>query len=63
MLCPVKGALIPVLVTFTNPDDPATARAVPPDGMAAALGKDFTSMASRSRWCRMVFGRSISEGR
>jgi hypothetical protein len=38
---PVTGALIPVLVTFTNPDDPATARAVPPDDLEAALGKGF----------------------
>jgi hypothetical protein len=38
---PVKGALIPVLVTFTNPDDPATARAVPPDDLEAAVGKGF----------------------
>jgi len=38
---PVKGALIPVLVTFTNPGDPATARAVPPDDLEAALGKGF----------------------
>jgi hypothetical protein len=38
---PVTGALIPVLVTFTNPDDPATARAVPPDDLEAALRKGF----------------------
>jgi hypothetical protein len=38
---PVQGALIPVLLTFSDPGNPATARAVPPDGMAAALGKGF----------------------
>ena len=38
---PVTGALIPVLVTFISPDDPATARAVPPDDLEAALGKGF----------------------
>jgi hypothetical protein len=38
---PVTGALIPVLVTFSDPGDPATARAVPPDGVEAALGKGF----------------------
>ena len=38
---PVQGALIPVLVTFVDPGNPATARAVPPDGMEAALGKGF----------------------
>ena len=38
---PVQGALIPVLVTFTVSGNPATARAVPPDGVEAALGKGF----------------------
>lgn len=38
---PVTGALIPVLVTFTDLSDPATARAVPPDDMEAGLGKGF----------------------
>ena len=38
---PLTGALIPVLVTFISPDDPATARAVPPDDLEAALGKGY----------------------
>lgn len=38
---PVTGALIPVLVTFTNPTDPGSARAVLPDDMAAAVGDGF----------------------
>ncbi len=38
---PVTGALIPVLVTFADPNDPATARAVPPDDLAAAFGNGF----------------------
>jgi hypothetical protein len=38
---PVQGALIPVLVTFANPADPRTARAVPPDQLEAALGRGF----------------------
>jgi hypothetical protein len=38
---PVTGALIPVLVTFAAPGDPASARAVPPDDLEAALGKGF----------------------
>jgi hypothetical protein len=38
---PVTGALIPVLVTFAVSGDPASARAVPPDDLAAALGKGF----------------------
>jgi hypothetical protein len=38
---PVTGALIPVLVTFADPSDPATMRTVPPDDLVAALGKGF----------------------
>lgn len=38
---PVTGTLVPVLVTFRDPGDPATARAVPPDGVEAALGSGF----------------------
>jgi hypothetical protein len=38
---PVTGALVPVLVTFADPNDPATARAVLPDEMAGALGNGF----------------------
>jgi hypothetical protein len=38
---PVTGALIPVLVTFADPNDPATARNVGPDDLEAAFGKGF----------------------
>jgi hypothetical protein len=38
---PVTGALIPVLVTFTDPKNPATARAVLPDDIGAVLGSGF----------------------
>jgi hypothetical protein len=38
---PVTGALIPVLVTFTDPRNPSTARAVLPDDVGAALGSGF----------------------
>jgi hypothetical protein len=38
---PVTGGLIPVLVTFAASGDPASARAVPPDDLAAALGNGF----------------------
>jgi hypothetical protein len=38
---PVTGALIPVLVTFTDLGDPATARTVQPDDLEAALGRGF----------------------
>ena len=38
---PVTGALIPVLVSFTDPRDPGSARTVSPDDLAAALGNGF----------------------
>jgi hypothetical protein len=38
---PVQGAVMPVLVTFTDPADPGTARVVPPNDLEAALGKGF----------------------
>jgi hypothetical protein len=36
---PVTGEVIPVLVSFADAADPATARVVSPDGVEAALGK------------------------
>ncbi|QDW38477.1 hypothetical protein FFI89_015800 [Bradyrhizobium sp. KBS0727] len=38
---PVKGALIPVLVSFGDPANPATARVVLPDDLAAVLGNGY----------------------
>lgn len=38
---PVTGAVMPVLVTFTDPADPGTAHVVPPDDLEAAFGKGF----------------------
>jgi hypothetical protein len=38
---PVTGVLIPILVTFTDLSDPATARTLPPDDLGAVLGKGF----------------------
>src|ERR1700738_1131547 len=38
---PVTGALIPVLVAFTDPNDPGTARAVRPDDLETGLGRGF----------------------
>jgi hypothetical protein len=38
---PVKDALIPVLVTFADPANPGTARAISPDDAEAALGKGY----------------------
>jgi hypothetical protein len=40
-VAPVTGALIPVLVTFAVSSDPASARMVPPDDLATALGNGF----------------------
>jgi hypothetical protein len=38
---PVTGALIPVLITFTDPQDPATARTLQPHDIGAVLGNGF----------------------
>jgi hypothetical protein len=38
---PVKGALVPVLVTLADLNDPGTAREVRPDEVEAGLGKGF----------------------
>lgn len=38
---PVTGALIPLLVTFAVPGDPASARAVSPDDFEGVLGRGF----------------------
>lgn len=38
---PVKGALIPVLVTFADPANPGTAHTVQPDDAEASLGKGY----------------------
>jgi hypothetical protein len=38
---PVTGALIPVLVSFADPGDPATMRNVAPDDLEATFGKGF----------------------
>jgi hypothetical protein len=38
---PVKGELVPVLLTFADPANPGTARAVSPNEPEAALGKGY----------------------
>ncbi len=38
---PVTAAVMPVLVTFTDPSDPGSARMVPPDQLETVLGKGF----------------------
>ena len=38
---PVKGELTPVLLTFADPGNPATARNVPAEDVEAALGKGY----------------------
>ena len=40
-IVPVKAELVPVLVTFADPANPASARAVPPDDAEAVLGKGY----------------------
>jgi len=38
---PVKGELVPVLATFSDPADPSTMRTVPSDDLAASFGSGF----------------------
>jgi len=38
---PVKGGLIPVLVSFADPANPATARSVPVEGAETVLGQGY----------------------
>lgn len=40
-IVPVKGPLIPVLVSFAEPANPGTARVVSPDDVAAVLGAGY----------------------
>jgi hypothetical protein len=40
-IVPVKDAVIPVLVTFTDPKNPGSTRLVAPDDVEAALGRGF----------------------
>ena len=40
-IVPVKAALVPVLVSFADPANPASARAVAPDDAEAVLGKGY----------------------
>lgn len=40
-IVPVKGPLIPILVSFADPANPGTARAVSPDDVAAVLGNGY----------------------
>jgi len=40
-IVPVKGGLIPVLITFTDPANPGTARVVAPGDAEAVLGKGY----------------------
>lgn len=47
----LRGDLIPTLMTFTNLDDPATARAVRPDNFSQTFGEGF---ALRSATIEMV---------
>ena len=63
---PVTGALIPLLVTFSDPVDPATARAVSPDDLEAVLGKGFrlhrvsAEVVPNGLW-PLDFGKSLGE--
>jgi hypothetical protein len=63
---PVTGALIPVLLTFTDLRDPSTARMVPPDDLESALGRGFhlhgvsTEVVPNGLW-PLDFGGALGE--
>ena len=59
---PVKGELVPVLVTFADPAHPETARTVLPDDLAA-VGRAIACAALQPKRCRTVSGRSILAAR
>jgi hypothetical protein len=62
----VGGALIPMLVSFTDPANPGTARAVSPDDAAAALGAGYrlrgvtAEVVSNGYW-PLDFGGALGE--
>jgi hypothetical protein len=63
---PVTGALIPVLVTFSDPANPGTARNVPPDDAEAVLGKGYrlqriTAEAVPNGFWPLDFGGALGE--
>jgi hypothetical protein len=63
---PVTGALIPLLVTFADPKDPASARLVAPDDPEAALGKGFrlhgiVAEVVPNGWWPIDFGGPLGE--
>ena len=63
---PVTGALIPVLVTFADPSDPATARNLAPDDLEAVFGKGFhlhgvTAEVVPSGFWPLDFGAALGE--
>ncbi len=60
---PVTGALIPVLVTFADPANPAPPGRYRPTTPRPCWEKDIASRASPPRWCRTGSGRSISAAR
>lgn len=62
-IVPVKGELIPVLVTFADPANPGTARTVPPDDAEAALGRGFRLHGVTAEVVPNDFGRSTSAAR
>jgi hypothetical protein len=63
---PVAGALMPLLVTFADPADPATMRSVAPDNLEASLGPGFrlhrvTAEVVPNGFWPVDFGGSLGE--
>lgn len=63
---PVRGALIPLLATFADPADPASAKGVSPDDAEAVLGNGFrlrgiTAEVVPNGFWPIDFGGSLGE--
>jgi hypothetical protein len=65
-IVPVKGELIPVLVMFADPSNPATARVVPPGEAEAVLGpghrlQEVTAEVVPNGYWPLDFGGALGE--
>jgi hypothetical protein len=65
-IVPVEGALIPVLLAFSDPANPGSARLVTPDDAQAALGKGFrlrglSAEVVPNGWWPIDFGGFLGE--
>jgi hypothetical protein len=65
-IVPVQGAVMPILVSFSDLNNPGSARVVPPDDLEAALGNGFHLQGIFSEgvpngWWPLDFGGPLGE--